>query len=77
MYAPQTTVITMPKFCIPPDLGCIYSFTGRVSQGDNDTVTYHYLLEASKFSNSHLMKLGDPEFNPNAHVVSGSVYIHM
>ena len=33
-------------------------------------LNYHYILEASKFSNSHLMNLGDPDFNETAHVVS-------
>jgi gamma-glutamyltranspeptidase/glutathione hydrolase/leukotriene-C4 hydrolase len=40
---------------------------------NDELLNYHYILEASKFSNSHLMNLGDPDKDPAAHVTVDDV----
>ena len=46
--------------------------TGKVGMTSPEHSVYHYLSEAAKFAVSNRMKLGDPDFNSKADVVSRS-----
>ena len=44
--------------------------TAKVGMTSLEYNVYHYLTEAAKFAASYRMKLGDPDFNSEANVVS-------